>query len=645
MCGIAGLWLRGGGLAQVLEDRIGGMMETIRHRGPDGSGRWSDAGTGVALGHLRLAIQDLSPTGAQPMASASGRYVLTYNGEIYNVGEVRRALADLGWTFRGTSDTEVFLAGLEEWGLDTVLARCAGMFAMGIWDKEERVLTLVRDRIGKKPLFVFRKDRLLLFGSELKALFSQPEVERRVEPAAAAAYLRLSHVPGTHAILQDVHKVAPGTYERHLPDGRREDVAYWSLAEVAHRGRANGFSDPHDVLVDRAEAEIDRAVRERLVSDVPVGAFLSGGIDSSLVVALMQRHTGGAARTFSIGFDDPRYDESPFAAEVARHLGTRHTTLKVTAGDALAVIPHLPDMYDEPFADSSQIPTHLVAKMARGDVTVALTGDGGDEIAGGYRRHAQITHWWPRMQAVPQGARQALAALVQSLPARTLDGLARLVASGRGPGNRVERWQKAVAVLGEPDARAIYGRLVSSWPDLRDLTDQEAAPSTHDDPQAGAGLGLLGMLRYLDMAGYLPDDVLCKVDRASMAVALEARSPLLDHRLIEWFWHLPDTSLVRGGTGKVILRDILARHVPREMFERPKTGFGIPLGAWLRGPLRDWARDLVADERPVLGAHLDFKTIAATLDDHEAGRGNHEHRLWTVLMFLAWRRRWGVSWG
>lgn len=643
MCGIAGLWHRSPRPQGLLRDALAGMMDAIRYRGPDGDGTWFDPEAGLGLGHLRLAIQDLSPAGAQPMASISGRYVLIYNGEIYNVAEVRADLVSAGWSFRGTSDTEVFLAGLEQWGLDEALRRSAGMWAMAIWDRQERSLTLVRDRLGKKPLYVGWAGGALLFGSELKALMSDPALIRRIDAGVAASYLRFGDVPGTAAILEGVTKVTPGTYERLQADGRREVTTYWDLAAVARHGRSSLLSGSLEDLSRGAEEVIDRAVRERLVSDVPVGAFLSGGIDSSLVTALMQKHVPGGARTFSIGFDEPQFDEAPFAEAVARHLGTRHTTLRVTAADALAVVPDLPSMFDEPFADSSQIPTHLVAKLARAEVTVALSGDGGDEIAGGYRRHALVTHWWPRLAHVPLGLRKAAAAAVEAVPARALDAVVGLARS-KGPGHLVERLQKSASILGEPGAQAIYARLVSLWPTPRDIMDADALPSPVDDPCAAQGLGELSMMRYLDMATYLPDDILTKVDRASMAVALEARSPLLDHRVVEHFWRLPDGCLVRGGKGKVILRAILSRHVPVALFERPKTGFGIPLGEWLRGPLRTWASDLLASDA-ARTVPLRPDRLARDWAAHLERRENNEHRIWAVLMLLAWQQRWSATWG
>jgi asparagine synthase (glutamine-hydrolysing) len=644
MCGIAGLWDRSADRREDVDARLAAMMAAIRHRGPDGDGAWSDLSAGIGLGHLRLAIQDLSPLGAQPMASASGRHVLTYNGEIYNVADLRADLAAAGWTFRGTSDTEVFLAGVEHWGLEATLARAAGMFAMGLWDRQERSLTLVRDRLGKKPLYVAEVGGTLLFGSELKALMAHPGLTRRIDRGALASYLRFGQVPGTAGILHGVRKVGPGMIERHRADGRVAAFCYWDLATVAARGRAHPAKGDRRALADAAEAQIDRAVRERLVSDVPVGAFLSGGIDSSLVVALMQKHAPGGARTFSIGFDDPRYDEAPYAARVAAHLGTRHTTLPLTAADALAVIPGLPAMFDEPFADSSQIPTHLVARLARAEVTVALSGDGGDEIAGGYRRHAMIAHWWPRLAAIPLPLRRALAGVLQGLPAGAVEALAGLMPGGGKPGNRTEQLRKAASILGQADARGVYARLVTLWREAEAIAVSPALPSPVDDPAAGEGLGLLGLLRYLDMATYLPDDILAKVDRASMAVALEARSPLLDHRVVEHFWSLPDDALVQGTTGKVVLRDILARHVPPALFERPKTGFGIPLGDWLRGPLRSWALDLVETERTQAPEALDWARLLPAVTAHMEGRADHAHRLWALLMLLAWRRHWGATW-
>lgn len=644
MCGVAGLWDRSADRRKDVDARLAAMMAAIRHRGPDGEGAWTDLAAGIGLGHLRLAIQDLSPLGAQPMASASGRWVLTYNGEIYNVADMRDDLLAAGWTFRGTSDTEVFLAGVEQWGLEPTLARTAGMFAMGLWDREDRSLTLVRDRLGKKPLYVADAEGTLLFGSELKALMAHPGLTRRIDRATLASYLRLGQVPGTAGILHGVRKVAPGTIERHTAQGRASTATYWDLASVAARGRASPAKGDRKALADAAEAEIDRAVRERLVSDVPVGAFLSGGIDSSLVVALMQKHAPGGARTFSIGFDDPRYDEAPYAARIAAHLGTRHTTLPVTAADALAVIPDLPAMFDEPFADSSQIPTHLVARLARAEVTVALSGDGGDEIAGGYRRHAMTTHWWPRLAAIPLPLRRALAGALQGLPAGAVEALAGLMPGGGKPGNRAEQLRKAASILGQADARGVYARLVTLWSEAEAIVASPALPSPMDDPADGAGLGLLGLLRYLDMATYLPDDILTKVDRASMAVALEARCPLLDHRVVEHFWSLPDDALVQGTTGKAILRDILSRHVPPALFERPKTGFGIPLGDWLRGPLRAWTLDLVNTERAQSPEALDWARLLPAVGAHMEGRADHAHRLWALLMLLAWRRHWGASW-
>jgi asparagine synthase (glutamine-hydrolysing) len=637
MCGIAGLWQRRGAAAAAVGPALRAMLEAIRHRGPDGEGHLLEPEAGLGLGHLRLAIQDLSSEGAQPMASASGRFVLVYNGEIYNVGALRSDLAALGWRFRGTSDTEIFLAALEQWGLEHALERAAGMFAMAIWDRERRDLTLVRDRLGKKPLYLAEIGPLLLFGSELKALMRHPALDRRIDPGALASYLRFGYVPEPHAILSGVRKIAPGTIESFGADGSHRVTRFWDLAEVARRGRSEPLPDDPVLLREATLDILDRAVRERLVADVPLGAFLSGGIDSSLVVALMRRH-GPSPRTFSIGFEDPRFDEGPFAARIAAHLGTRHTAFTLTAADALGIIPSLPEMFDEPFADSSQIPTHLVARLARSEVTVALTGDGGDEIAGGYRRHVEISRWWPRLAALPPPLRRAAGRVLSGLPAGLVDGVARL--ASRAPGHAAERVRKAGEILGERDPRAIYALLVTNWRDTRGLCGADPLPSPVDDAAFGTDLGLLGMLRLLDIATYLPGDILAKVDRATMAVALEARSPFLDHRVVEHFWRLPDTALVQGRRGKAILRDLLAEHVPPALFERPKTGFGIPLGDWLRGPLSDWAEGLIADE--MRGGQLAMREPAALMRAHQAGRGNHQHRLWTILMLLAWMRHWGA---
>ena len=635
MCGIAGV-LRPGRDAGWLEATAGRMADTLRHRGPDAGGVWADAESGIALGHRRLSILDLSPLGAQPMQSASGRYVISYNGEVYNFPELRRELEAAGAAFRGHSDTEVMLAAIDAWGLAAAVERFVGMFAFALWDRTSRELHLVRDRLGIKPLFWAQSGSLFLFGSELKALRACADWSPEIDRDSLAAFLRWNYVPSPFCIYRGAAKLAPGTRLVVRPGEEPQIVRYWDL-----RTASQIASPPPSVAeAEQAlESALAEAVRLRMVADVPLGAFLSGGVDSSLVVALMQAQSSRPVRTFSIGFNQPDYNEAVHAKAVAEHLGTDHTELYVGPDEAMAVIPDLPAMYDEPFADSSQIPTHLVSRLARGDVTVALSGDGGDEMFAGYTRY----HWAElvrrRFLWLPPALRSAMAAMIDAPPKSFWVALSHLIPAARRPIRIAERASKFAGFLREPDADALYRRQHSQWPNPQHLVPGSTEPrGIPFDPDLRHQIpDFLRRMQYLDTATYLPDDILTKVDRASMAVSLEARVPLLDHHVVELAWSLPQDMKIRDGADKWLLRRILYRHVPRAILDRPKKGFGLPYGPWLRGPLRDWAESLLARDRLQSAGFVDPGVVRGAWERFQSGGNVDSEQLWGVLMFEAWR--------
>jgi asparagine synthase (glutamine-hydrolysing) len=646
MCGIAGLIDPSlVGDRRALESRARAMSDAIAYRGPDGSGVWSDPEAGAALSHRRLAIIDLTPTGAQPMVSADGRWVITYNGEIYNAAAMARTPELSGLAFRGTSDTEIVLESVAKRGLDRTLADMNGMFAIALWDRATRTLHLIRDRLGIKPLFLLSTQRGAWFASELKAL-AAAGVKLDIDPASVASFLRFGYVPAPFSIFRGITKLKPGEVISIDAGGNITRRQYWSLADVASAGLAEAYAgseadakaELHDLLAD--------AVGGQMISDVPLGAFLSGGIDSSTVAALMKAARRGPVRTFSIGFPDFGYDESKHAKAVAQHLDTEHRELIVTATDALAVVPQLAEMYDEPFADASQIPTHLISKLTRAHVTVALSGDGGDELFGGYSKYALGYGLGRLLTSSPAGLRRALAAMLRSTPSSLVEAIARVAPAGWLPTQPADKLRKLAAVL-PLEREAIYLRLVSHCPDPAALTRGGAEhPVDLKWQWEGARDLFLEQMQFFDTATYLPDDILQKVDRASMAVALEVRPPLLDHRVVEFAWRLPRRMRVRRGESKWLLRRILNRYVPRDLVERPKMGFGVPLAAWLRGPLRNWAEDLL-DPALLGGGLLDTTAVRTLWTEHLSGKGNWAYALWTILMYEAWRRRWadGVGTG
>jgi asparagine synthase (glutamine-hydrolysing) len=654
MCGIAGFW----DASHVLTAEDGRavarrMTDALSHRGPDDAGHFQDVAAGVALGHRRLSVIDPSPEGHQPMSSASGRYVIVFNGEVYNHRNLRRELLPLGATFRGHSDTEVMLAAIEQWGLEAAVRRFVGMFAFALWDRREHSLTLVRDRLGIKPLYYGWVGRLFVFGSELKAFRSCPGFANPVNRDALCLLLRHNYIGAPHAIYQGVRKLQPGTWLRvnQTMVASRVDAetlatnaqAYWSAREIAEAGVAERLRLSDAAAADALEALLRDAVGLRMEADVPLGAFLSGGVDSSLVVALMQAQAARPVQTFSIGFHEKGYDEAVHARAVARHLGTEHHELYVTAQDALDVVPKLPSMFDEPFSDASQIPTFLLSQLARSRVTVSLSGDGGDELFGGYERYFKARAIERGLDWIPPGLQRRAARSLSRRPGfyeSLLAGANRCVPARM----RLKRPRSKIGVLagmleaGPQEQR--YRLLMSHLRDpARVVLGAEEPPTALSDPGLGPQVkDVFERMMFTDLVTYLPGDVLTKVDRASMAVSLEARVPLLDHRVAEFAWRLPLAQKVRGREGKWLLRQVLYRHVPRELIDRPKQGFGVPMGAWLRGPLRDWAESLLEPRRLREEGYFEPGYVRAMFADHLAGRVNEGGRLWDVLMFLAWLR-------
>ena len=646
MCGISGFLDTSHRFGNPeLEATVLEMVNTLRHRGPDDSGAWADARAGIALGHRRLAIVDLSPEGHQPMRSVCGRYVISFNGEIYNFRALRREVEALGCGFRGHSDTEVMLACISQWGLLKAVKRFNGMFAFALWDRRERQLHLVRDRMGEKPLYYGWKGKTFLFGSELKALRAHPDFDAEVNRDSVALYLRHQYIPAPYSIYQNISKVEPGTIitiiegDSNVPP---RFTRYWSVREAATRGIDTPFAGSVEEAVCHLDELLRDAVKLRMQADVPLGAFLSGGMDSSTIVALMQAQSDRPVQTFTIGFHEAEFNEAHDAKAVARHLGTAHTELYVRPEEAMAVIPRLPALYDEPFADSSQIPTFLISELARRDVTVSLSGDGGDELFAGYSRYFLGRKVWKAIGWMPLGLRSLAARGLRMLPPNSWDAMFRQMGpllpqkiKQRNPGDKLH---KLADVLTIEHPEMFYLRLVSHWTEPTSVIMGASEPSTvFTDHAQWANLpDFPHRMMYLDMMTYLPDDILAKVDRASMGVSLEARVPFLDHRVVEFAWQLPLSMKIRDGQGKWLLRQLLHRYVPKALVDRPKMGFGVPIDSWLRGPLREWAESLLDEKLLRDQGFFDPNPIREVWAEHLSGRGDWQYHLWDVLMFQAW---------
>ena len=648
MCGFAGLLSTAGFTRCELTDYANRMIGPIEHRGPDDSGSWVDEHAGIALGFRRLSILDLSPQGHQPMRSASGRFLVTFNGEIYNYLDLRRELETFGYRFQGESDTEVMLAAFEQWGIQQAVQRFAGMFAIAVWDAQHRALTLVRDRLGKKPLYVYREPGLITFASELKALFAGPSFDRSIDRSAVASYLRYLCVPSPKTIFAHAIKLAPA----HLVTVTDPDApwpaptSYWSLEHVAREGLAHPFTGGEDEAVDALDEILAAAVRRRLRSDVPLGALLSGGIDSSTIVAMMQEASSRPVKTYTIGFADASFDEAHHAAQIAAHLGTEHSELRLSGEDAHALIPRLVDIFDEPFADPSQLPTLLVSQFARQEVTVALCGDGGDELFGGYNRYVYGAQILTRVSRIPRIVRQPVGPGLGSVSAPAWDRLHQLTASMLPvpPEHFGERVHKLGHLLNAGSMADMYRSLLSAWQEPQALLGADLLSGVKSDADVTSRImdgssppDVLDRMMLADQMMYLPDDLLAKVDRASMAVSLEVRAPLLDHTVVAFSWRLPQSMKVRGAVGKRILREVLYRRVPRRLVERPKMGFSVPIDAWLRGPLRDWARDLLFSDR---SGWFDTAAVARAWKDLCEGRPRAGTAVWAAVMLQAWKARW-----
>lgn len=617
------------------------MAAALRHRGPDDGGTWGDGAQGVFLAHRRLSIVDLSAAGHQPMASVSGRYVIVFNGEVYNHSGIRQRLDGVIW--RGNSDTEVMLAAIEQWGLEAAVQKFVGMFAFALWDRQTASLTLVRDRFGEKPLYWGQFGSVLLFGSELKALKKHPAFVGIVNRDALASYMTYGYLPGSGSIYNHVQKLRPGAMRLFQADGRSQEQVYWSAVDAALSGRANEFEGDDTAAANHLESLITGSVRQQLLADVPVGAFLSGGVDSSTIVALAQAHNRTPVKTFTIGFEERGYNEAVYAEQVAKYLGTDHTELYVSHQDALNVIPDLPDLYDEPFADASQIPTFLVSKLARSRVSVSLSGDAGDELFCGYNRYKLAGRLWHRSRKVPSAVRQAFSAGLNVTPIAAWDAVGaavRMLKPGAViPVHLGEKLHKFARVLSNAgDSASLYETLLEQWQDVDGLVKGARPVSrlTADALSWRSDLDLNHRMMLLDTVSYLTDDILVKVDRAAMGVSLESRVPLLDHRIYEFAWKLPMHMKVRDGQSKWLLRQVLYRYVPRELIERPKIGFAVPIGIWLRGPLKDWAANLLDPTRLAREGYLDVSRVKKMWDEHQRGYRNWQNPLWCVLMFQAW---------
>ena len=647
MCGIAGFldtsrrWGNHGLQHTALK-----MVNTLHHRGPDDVGAWADAGSGIALGHRRLSIVDLSPEGHQPMRSVCGRYVISFNGEIYNFQELRCELEGLEYKFRGHSDTEVMLSCISQWGISHALQRFNGMFAFALWDRQERELHLVRDRVGEKPLYYGWVGKVLVFGSELKALCAYPGSSMEVDRDSLALFLQHNYVPAPHSIYKGIWKVMPGTIVTISgvnTGGSTKATPYWSVQAAVERGMVEPFTGSETEAVAYLDELLRDTVKHRMIADVPLGAFLSGGIDSSTIVALMQAQSERPVQTFTVGFHEAEFNEATHAKAVAQHLGTAHTELYVTPEQTLAVIPKLPTLYDEPFSDSTQVPNFLISELARRDVTVVLSGDGGDELFGGYERYFLGLDIWNKIELMPAMIRKPVARGIRMLSSELWNKLFRIMAPlvptsfrYRNSGEKIHRLAEMLTAGG---SEGMYMLMSGHWNDASSLvvgTSEPSKPVTNSYPWNDHRMHLQERMMFADIMSYLPDDILVKVDRASMGVSLESRVPFLDHRVVEFAWQIPLSMKIRKRTGKWLLRQLLYKYVPPALIDRPKMGFGVPIDAWLRGPLREWAEALLDEKRLRDQGFLTVGPIQQKWSEHLSETSNWQYDLWDVLMFQAW---------
>ncbi|NER23861.1 MAG: asparagine synthase (glutamine-hydrolyzing) [Symploca sp. SIO1C2] len=645
MCGITGFWQNYGQADDTIKEIIYQMSSSLNHRGPDSQGMWTASEFGLALGHRRLAIVDLSSEGHQPMHSINSRYVIVFNGEIYNFKNLRQQLVSFGYSFRSHSDTEVMLAAFCQWGVETALQRFVGMFAFALWDRQEQVLHLGRDRLGEKPLYYGWMGNTFLFGSELKALKAHPHWQGEIDRNILTLLLRYNYIPAPYSIYQNIYKLPPGTLLTLATANshpRPEPKPYWSMQSTVEWGQANPFLGDEKEAITQLDHLLRDTIGQQMIADVPLGAFLSGGVDSSTVVALMQAQSSQPVKTFTIGFHEAAYNEAHDAKAVAQHLGTDHTEFYVTPEEAVSVIPKLPTLYDEPFSDSSQIPTFLVAQLTQRHVTVSLSGDGGDELFGGYNRYFWANQIWQQLGWLPKTVRRAIAntITIRSPEAwnKTFDQISPFLPKRiqqRLPGDKLH---KLATVLAVASPEALYKNLVSHWQDPASIVIGASEPQTNlTDTTCWAELANFSQwMMYLDTITYLPGDILTKVDRAAMGVSLETRVPFLDHRVVEFANTLPLDLKIRQGQGKWLLRQVLYQYVPPSLIERPKMGFGIPLDRWLRYELRDWAEDLLNEERLHREAFFNPQPIRQKWQEHLSGTRNWQYHLWDILMFQTW---------
>ncbi|MFP5080830.1 asparagine synthase (glutamine-hydrolyzing) [Pedobacter sp. JCM 36344] len=624
------------------EGLIRQMGEAIAHRGPDGAGYWHSSNSGLSFCHRRLSIIDLSEAGTQPMESKTGRYIVAFNGEIYNYKTIKAELEKQGVSnWDGHSDTEIFLAGFELWGIEATLEKMTGMFAIALWDTAEKELYLIRDRMGEKPLYFGWQGSSFLFASELKALHPHPEFKKEICMEALSDFFKYNYVPSGTSIYKGIQKLTPGTFCKvSLKNKEVKHFTYWDLKSKIQNRDINLISVEENI--NNLETLLKSAISNQMLADVPLGAFLSGGVDSSAIVALMQTVSSKPVKTFSMGFNELGYDEAVYAKKVANYLGTDHTEMYVSAEEAMGVIPNLADIYDEPFADSSQIPTYLVSKLARANVTVSLSGDAGDELFSGYNRYLMINNIWAKLSKVPNGIRKGLGKILLSQNVETLDFIYKMIDPAIPKKYRLnnfgDKMHKIASKIDATTDSELYDSFISHW-DTREIM---AVPSKSiifslDELQ---DMSFIEKMMYADAKNYLPDDILVKVDRASMANSLETRVPFLDHRVVEFAWNLPMNLKIKDGKGKWILREVLYRHVPKELIERPKMGFGIPLDNWLRGPLKEWATDLLSEDSLNKHQFLNTQNVQKKLKEHISGKRNWQHLLWDVLMFQSWYNKY-----